>query len=671
MKRVLIGIGVVLALAAVVVASLRGGGGKGGAKVYAEPAARRDVVQVVKASGEIDPKEKVNISAHVVGKIERLYVQEGDAIRAGQPFLQLEQQAFIAARDQWAAQLRSSETAVAKAQAMLADSEIKVKRARSLNGQGILSREQLDSSELSTTAARLELDQARDAVRQAKANLDKAADDLTKTTIYSPISGRVIKLNAEQGEVVVSGTMNNPGSVIGTIADLSEILAKVDVDETEIVNIRVGQSAVLKVDAVPGRQYHGKVIEVGSSGASKASQPDVTFFEVKIQLSDANDALRPGMSVRAEIRAAEHAKALSVPIQAVVERSTEDVAAAATSVPPPPMPEPPRRGRFRSRRPVRGQRRREGRPGEGRLRRRRGQGEDAAGHDRARRRDPRRDPLRAEAAGAGGDRAVPDAARPQGRRPAGGLRHHRERGPAPGGRQGGRLMALIELVDIYKIYDMGAEKVHALNGVDLKIERGEYVAIMGPSGSGKSTLMNLVGCLDTPSAGSYQLNGVAVEELDDQELAAIRNREIGFVFQTFNLLARADALHNVELPLIYAGVGRAERRERARHALERVGLAERIHHQPNELSGGQRQRVAIARALVNHPSILLADEPTGNLDSATSVEIMSLFDELHRAGNTVILVTHEPDIAQHADRQVQLRDGRVVADHPTEHLVPA
>ena len=331
MKRVLIGIGVVLALAAVVVASLRGGGGKGGAKVYAEPAARRDVVQVVKASGEIDPKEKVNISAHVVGKIERLYVQEGDAIRAGQPFLQLEQQAFIAARDQWAAQLRSSETAVAKAQAMLADSEIKVKRARSLNGQGILSREQLDSSELSTTAARLELDQARDAVRQAKANLDKAADDLTKTTIYSPISGRVIKLNAEQGEVVVSGTMNNPGSVIGTIADLSEILAKVDVDETEIVNIRVGQSAVLKVDAVPGRQYHGKVIEVGSSGASKASQPDVTFFEVKIQLSDANDALRPGMSVRAEIRAAEHAKALSVPIQAVVERSTEDVAAAAKS----------------------------------------------------------------------------------------------------------------------------------------------------------------------------------------------------------------------------------------------------------------------------------------------------------------------------------------------------
>jgi putative ABC transport system ATP-binding protein len=232
-------------------------------------------------------------------------------------------------------------------------------------------------------------------------------------------------------------------------------------------------------------------------------------------------------------------------------------------------------------------------------------------------------------------------------------------------------MALIELVDIYKIYDMGAEKVHALNGVDLKIERGEYIAIMGSSGSGKSTLMNLVGCLDTPSSGSYHLNTVAVEELDDQELAAIRNREIGFVFQTFNLLARTDALHNVELPLIYAGVGRAERRDRARQALERVGLADRLHHQPNELSGGQRQRVAIARALVNSPSILLADEPTGNLDSATSVEIMSLFDDLHRGGNTVILVTHEPDIAAHADRRVHLKDGRVVADQPTLAAVNA
>lgn len=227
-------------------------------------------------------------------------------------------------------------------------------------------------------------------------------------------------------------------------------------------------------------------------------------------------------------------------------------------------------------------------------------------------------------------------------------------------------MSIIELHDVHKVYDMGAEKVRALNGVDLAITRGEYVAIMGPSGSGKSTMMNLLGCLDTPSSGSYVLNGTAVEKLDDQELAAIRNKEIGFVFQTFNLLARTDALQNVELPLVYAGISRKDRRERAERALERVGLGDRKHHLPNELSGGQRQRVAIARALVNDPSILLADEPTGNLDTATSTDIMNLFDELHRQGNTVILVTHEPDIADHADRKIVLRDGKVQTDVRTE-----
>jgi putative ABC transport system ATP-binding protein len=232
-------------------------------------------------------------------------------------------------------------------------------------------------------------------------------------------------------------------------------------------------------------------------------------------------------------------------------------------------------------------------------------------------------------------------------------------------------MALIDLRDIYKVYDMGAEKVHALNGVDLTVERGEYVAIMGSSGSGKSTLMNLLGCLDTPTSGSYILNGTAVQDLDDTQLAAIRNKEIGFVFQTFNLLARTDALHNVELPLIYAGLSRTERRERARRALEKVGLGARMTHQPNELSGGQRQRVAVARALVNEPSILLADEPTGNLDSTTSEEIMQLFDELHQGGNTVVLVTHEPDIAEHAWRKVTLRDGKVISDQATARAAGA
>ena len=224
---------------------------------------------------------------------------------------------------------------------------------------------------------------------------------------------------------------------------------------------------------------------------------------------------------------------------------------------------------------------------------------------------------------------------------------------------------LMQIEDLWKTYQMGSEEVHALRGVSFTIERGSYVAIMGPSGSGKSTLMNLIGCLDTPSQGSYMLNNRLVSEMDDDELAHVRNKEIGFVFQTFNLLPRASALHNVELPLIYNGTPSHERKERAIKALQSVELGERLYHRPNELSGGQRQRVAIARALVNNPSLILADEPTGNLDSATSQEIMALFDNLHSHGNTIILVTHEPDIATHAHRLIRLLDGKINVDEIT------
>ena len=221
---------------------------------------------------------------------------------------------------------------------------------------------------------------------------------------------------------------------------------------------------------------------------------------------------------------------------------------------------------------------------------------------------------------------------------------------------------VIRTEELWKTYQMGAEEVHALRGVSFDVQRGEYLAIMGPSGSGKSTLMNLIGCLDTPTSGQYFLNGKLVSEMDDDELAYIRNKEIGFVFQTFNLLPRATALHNVELPLIYNGTPRSQRMEMAKLALQRVDLTDRMNHKPNELSGGQRQRVAIARALVNNPSILLADEPTGNLDSQTSQEIMRFLDELHRQGNTIILVTHEHDIAEHAHRVLHILDGRINLD---------
>jgi len=231
--------------------------------------------------------------------------------------------------------------------------------------------------------------------------------------------------------------------------------------------------------------------------------------------------------------------------------------------------------------------------------------------------------------------------------------------------------SMISVNDLKKTYIMGTEKVHALQSVTLDIGKNEYVALMGPSGSGKSTLMNLLGCLDTPTSGEYHLNGTNVSTMEDGELAEVRNKEIGFVFQTFNLLPRLTALDNVALPLVYSGLSKTKRIEKAKKALESVGLGDRITHKPNELSGGQRQRVAVARALVNDPAIILADEPTGNLDTKTSIEIMALFEEIHRAGNTVILVTHEPDIAEHAHRIIRLRDGLVELDERNENIVTA
>jgi len=320
MKKVVVGIVVVLAIGAIVFFSMRGARRERGDRVYAEPVERRDVTQVVKASGEVRARVSVDLSAHVVAKIEELHVQEGDAVTAGQPFLELEREAFTAAAESWRAQLRQAQTGVRQAEVSLADAEVKLRRARRLDEEGIVSTEQLEASELERTSAELRLEAARDAVEQAQANLTKALDDLSKTTLYAPIAGRVVELNAEEGEVVVSGMMNNPATKIATIADLSELLAELDVDENEIVRVAPGQAVTVTVDALPERTYRGRVLEVGSSGATRPGQGDVTFFEVDVLLEDADERLRPGMSVRADIEVASREAALVVPIQAVVER---------------------------------------------------------------------------------------------------------------------------------------------------------------------------------------------------------------------------------------------------------------------------------------------------------------------------------------------------------------
>ena len=331
MKKVIIAVLVLAALAAIIALSVRGTGRDKGTKVYVEEARNQSLGQLVKASGAIDPRIKVNISAHVIGKIERLYVEEGDRIEKGQPFLTLEKEAYIAERDRWAAQFRRNQTEVRQAEVSLADSRLKLERARRLQEEGIVTREQLESAELAYASAELHLEDAREAVRQTQANVEKSRDDLGKTTIFAPLSGRVVALNAEEGEVVVSGTMNNAASVIGTIADLSEILANVDVDETEIVSVRPGQRATIRVDALPDRVYHGRVVKIGSSGFSKPAQPDVTFFDVEILLDNPSEDLRPEMSLRAEIETRPAASTLAVPIQAVVQRERKTEVRSASS----------------------------------------------------------------------------------------------------------------------------------------------------------------------------------------------------------------------------------------------------------------------------------------------------------------------------------------------------
>lgn len=320
MKKALIAVGVVAVLALIVWGSLRGRGGDRGVEVDAVTVERQPIQRLVKASGMVDPREKVNLSAHVVGRIERLFVDEGQTVEAGDAVLVIERQTFLSSAEEWEARLRQARVEVEQARVDLADAGLRLSRSERLAEEGVVSREDLEAARLRADSARLSLERAEESVRQAAANLARARDDLAKTTVYSPLAGRVITLNAEVGETIYPATMNNPASVVATIADLSEVLAVVDVDETEVVYVELGQEGELLVDALPDRVYRGRVVEIGSSGFSRADQPDVTFFKVKLLFLDPDPALRPGMSVRAEIVTAAHGDTLVVPIQAVVER---------------------------------------------------------------------------------------------------------------------------------------------------------------------------------------------------------------------------------------------------------------------------------------------------------------------------------------------------------------
>src|SRR6266704_2995373 len=687
--KVAIGAGVVVVAGGIVLFSVKQAN-KGVVTVQTSKVGTQDLVSLVTASGEVKPTTYTNVTAQGFGRITDIVVKEGAHIKRGDVLLTQENvqanadvQAQSAATTSSEAGSQAAEASYKAAQADLLSQQANLEKAKldydrgqGLYKGGLIPKQDFDQRKASYDGAvasvesakarvlslKAQLDQTRSQINQNKAVLVRAKDVLRKTTYTSPINGIVSYLPVRVGEYVVPGIQNSNGSFLMTLSDMSVVTSEVKVDETDIVNVKMGQDADVTIDAVPGKVFKGKVTEIGSQAIlrssglattqSTTSTQEAKDFKVVITIDNPPDNLRPGLSTTAKIRTAERKAVIAVPIQALAVRTRKDLEEAAKqakknsesgvtlAAPPPSAPGDPKKDEVQGVFLVRGKKAvftpvETGITGVTDIEIKNGlkSGDEiVTGSYKALR------TLKPEAA-VKVDNSAPKKA---------------EDLVSAG--------TVIKTEELTKVYEMGAEQVHALSGIDLEIRKGEYVAIMGPSGSGKSTLMNLIGCLDTPSSGRYWLAGRLVSELDDDELAYIRNKEIGFVFQTFNLLPRATALHNVELPLIYNGTPAEERIEKAKKALERVDLTSRMSHKPNELSGGQRQRVAIARALVNDPSIILADEPTGNLDSQTGNEIMALFENLYRQGNTIILVTHEHDIAQHAHRIIFIRDGKVASD---------
>ena len=625
------------------------------------PVSRGNVRQVVSSTGTLQAVVTVQVGSQVSGTIEKLLADFNTKVNAGQVVAQLNQDKFKAAVDQARANVLAAQANHAKAKVSVEDALRTLERSRELRKRELMAQSDLDAAQTAYDAAVAQLNVNQAQTAQAQAGLNQSMVDLNNTVIRSPVDGMVISRNIDVGQTVAASLQ---APTLFTIAnDLAKMEVHTSVDEADVGNVRQEQPVTFTVDAFPARRFRGKVHQVRN--APTIIQNVVTYDAV-VRIDNKDLLLKPGMTANVQFLVSEKEDALTIPNMALRFKPPEEKNESQELLRQEQSrtASPSRRAADESRRRQRqrGCRCAPGAPGENLLAQRRQSptGRDPGWHHR--RLEERGDRQCAQ-----GKR--PDHYRSVGQRQPGSIRNGQS---VPAGAAAPRfpMSELIRVEDVHKTYRMGDVEVPALRGINLTIAHSEFVAVMGSSGSGKSTLMNILGCLDRPNTGKYFLEGHEVGSLKPDQWAYIRNKRIGFVFQGFNLLSRTTALENVELPMMYNGFAGQERHQRAIEVLSLVGLDKRLDHTPNQLSGGQQQRVAIARALVNRPSLILADEPTGNLDSATSNEIMALFQQLNTGqGITIILVTHEADIAAYARRQIIFRDGLVISDRVSEQVI--
>jgi HlyD family secretion protein len=635
---------------------------------------RGSVVETVDATGTVEAVTTVLVGTQVSGTIQSLKADFNSRVRKGQVIAELDPSLFRTQVDQAQATVARLEADVERAVVAETDTQQKLRRARDLFARQLIPSSELDTAETNALQASAALKSAQAQVTQARASLNQAQVNLGHTVITAPIDGIVISRNVDVGQTVAA-SMQAP--TLFTIArDLTRMQVRASVGEADIGRVEVGQPARFRVDAYPDALFSGIVSQIR---LQPVVEQNVVSYTTVIDVPNVEMRLKPGMTATVTVEIARRDDVLRVPNAALRFQPSADLFLALGQTPVEPHDADGRpassEGADRTRREVEtGSQRGSMPPGR--------EAPPAAGARRGRvwvfledhgRRSDCGAGRRALGGRAGGDRGDDRADRganddgvaaPSVWRPASGGRGSATRGRSRGGAVSESPVPVVRVCDLTKTYTLGEVDVHALRGVTIDVMPGEFVMLTGPSGSGKSTFMHLIGCLDRPTSGRYWLNGRDVSSMPARTLARVRNSDIGFVFQGFNLLPRTSALENVELPLLYgAPVSTRERRARARAALEAVGLGDRLGHYANQLSGGQQQRVAIARSLVNNPTLLLADEPTGNLDTRTSIEMMGLFQQLNQTrGLTILLVTHERDIAEYGERIVTFRDGRVEHD---------